>query len=106
MRPVSTYRVLLSLGSALMFTGCIATVRARPGVLYVQQAPPPRLVEVIGPPPSPNHIWIAGHHEWRGREYVWVAGRFEVIPPGFGRYEQGKWMHERAGWFWQEGRWR
>jgi hypothetical protein len=106
MRPFNAARIVLVLSATLTVSACVATVRPRAGVVYVQQGPPPRVVEVIGVPPSRAHVWIEGHHEWRGRDYVWVPGRFEVIPQGFRRYEPGRWNHERAGWYWQEGRWR
>jgi hypothetical protein len=106
MRPFNAARIVLALSATLTVSACVATVRPRAGVVYVQQGPPPRVVEVIGVPPSRAHVWIEGHHEWRGRDYVWVPGRFEVIPQGFRRYEPGRWNHERAGWYWQEGRWR
>jgi hypothetical protein len=106
MRPINAARLIVAITATLTCAACVATARPRAGIVYVQQAPPPRLVEVIGAPPSRAHIWIEGHHEWRGRDYVWIPGRYEVVPRGYRQYEAGRWVHERAGWYWREGRWR
>jgi hypothetical protein len=84
----------------------VVTPRPRTGVVYVREAPPREIVEVIGPAPSPQHVWIAGHYDWRGDRYVWLPGRYEVVREGYRRWEPGHWEHDRNGYFWIEGRWR
>jgi hypothetical protein len=106
MRPVNSIRTLLALSCALTFSACLATGRPRAGVVYIRQGPPPPVVEVIGRPPGMEYVWIPGHHEWRGRDYVWISGRYEMPARGFRRYEPGRWVNSRSGWYWVEGRWR
>ena len=54
-----------------VFAGCVAYGRA-----YVQPAPPPDEVEVIGIAPFPQAVWVPGYWQWhkRHREYRWVHG--------------------------------
>ena len=89
-----------------LMSACAVAARPRAGVVYVRQGPPQRVVEVIGVAPSRAHVWVPGYHAWRGNSYVWVAGHYEAPGPGFRRYEEGKWKHDRNGWYWVEGRWR
>jgi len=104
--PSHSRRALVVAAIALLAAGCAVNPRPRAGVVYVQQGPPPRVVEVIGPAPSRAHVWVPGHHEWRGGSYVWIAGRYEQPAAGFRRYEPGRWVHTRSGWYWTDGRWR
>ena len=38
----------------------------------------------------PGHVWVSGHWDWNGNDYVWVGGRSE---------------RERRGYRWREPRW-
>jgi hypothetical protein len=99
-RSVATTLVL---ASAL---ACAVNPPPRVGVAYVSTRPPVARVEVIPIRPGAAHIWIAGYWGWRAQQYAWVPGRWDVPGPGFRRWENGRWMHDRHGWFWVEGRWR
>jgi hypothetical protein len=37
-------------------------------------------VEILVPPPEDldNPVWVDGEWQWRGRRWVWLAGRWEV----------------------------
>jgi hypothetical protein len=39
-----------------------------------------RKLEIVSAPPSSHHVWIEGYWIWRHREYVWVAGNWELPP--------------------------
>ncbi len=93
---------LFALGTTTALTGCAVTPE---GVAYIQVAPPPPPVEVVGVAPAPGFVWIEGHHTWEGRAYVWVPGRWEQPPSAHARWQRGRWRHNAHGWFWVEGRW-
>ncbi len=106
MRPTAQLRALVILTCIFMFSACAVAQRPRAGVVYVQQRPPARVVEVLLVAPSRAHVWVSGHYDWRNREYVWIPGRYEVPRTGFRRYEDGRWVHGRLGWYFVDGRWR
>jgi hypothetical protein len=74
--------------------------------VYVRVAPPPVLVEHRGPRPGPNYVCIKGYHRWDGRAYVWVPGRYEVLPRPHAVWVDGRWRSTPQGWIWVEGHWR
>ena len=74
--------------------------------VYVETAPPPDRYEVTPVRPSVEHVWIHGHHTYRGGTYVWVGGRYEVPPFRGARYEYGRWERDGSRHFWIEGGWR
>lgn len=53
--------------------GALAPVTAVP--------PPPPVSEESRPPaPSPTAVWVAGHYQWTGQSWSWLAGSW-TIPP-------------------------
>ncbi len=106
MRHIPKVRAAAALTGMLMFSACVVAQRPRAGVVYVQQRPPTRIVEVLGVAPSRAYVWVSGRYDWRGREYVWIPGRYEMPRAGFVRYEEGRWVHSRQGWYFVDGRWR
>ena len=105
-RPYTSLRTLLLTAGVLSMSACIATSAPRRGVVYARYAPPPRVHEVVGNSPGTGYVWTPGHHAWRRQDYLWVSGRYAQPARGYRGYEPGRWVHERAGWFWVEGRWR
>jgi hypothetical protein len=89
----STFGLLLSAG-----TLCAEVV--------VKIGPPAAIVETRPAAPSPNHVWIAGYHNWDGHAYVWVPGRWDVPPRPHARWVAHKWVHRHGGYVLQEGHWR
>lgn len=76
------------------------------GVRIGNSAPPPPVVEHPWAAPSPNAVWIPGHYEWTGNQYVWVSGYYSYPPqPGFvwvpERYE-----HRDGVFYFHAGSWR
>ena len=106
MRPYTSLRTLLLTAGMLSMSACFATAAPRRGVVYARYAPPARVYETVGVAPGVGYVWIPGHQAWRGQNYVWVSGRYELPARGYRRYEAGRWRHDRTGWFWVEGRWR
>lgn len=99
---------LKSLGLTLLLaaslaTGCATTTR---GQVYVRTAPPPVVVETRVVSPGPGYVWIAGYHRWDGRNYAWVPGHYERAPRDRAHWVPGKWVHDRHGWYYVDGRWR
>lgn len=92
---------------ALLSTGaCTAYVRPGGAVVYIHRTPPPLRIETRGPAPSRAHVWVDGRWDWRGEEYVWVAGSWSVPESGRHQWVAGSWHQDRNGWFWVEGHWR
>jgi WXXGXW repeat (2 copies) len=106
MRKSTSMATTLALAGMLGLTGCMASAGGRPGVVYARYAPPSPVYESVAVAPGPGYVWIPGHHEWRGQNYVWIGGRYVLPERGFRRYEPGRWRHNRNGWYWVEGRWR
>ncbi len=72
--------------------------------VVVRQAPPALRVEVMPPPPSAEHFWIAGHWRWENNRFAWVAGRWELHRPGF-VWVPEHWLHAGAEWHFAGGHW-
>jgi hypothetical protein len=63
---------------------------APPAAMVAKSLPPPPRQEILGPPPSPQHQWIAGHWEVQGVNFIWAAGF---------------WAAPRDGYEWEKARW-
>lgn len=73
------------------------------GVPIVREAPPPPIVERVGPPPRRDYVWVSGHWAWNGR-WVWLPGRWERLHAG-STWMPGHWDRRGEGWVWVEGQW-
>jgi hypothetical protein len=78
---------------------------AQPEVVYVQQAPPPPRVEVIGVAPHPGYAWVGGDWGWNGG-WAWSSGRWCAPPPGHSVWISGSWSRHPRGWCHSPGYWR
>jgi hypothetical protein len=85
-----------------MEAGC-AAASAR---LYIRTGPPPVVVERGLVSPGPGFVWQPGYYRWTGRQYDWVAGRYERAPRAHARWVAGRWAHDRHGWYFIDGHWR
>jgi hypothetical protein len=71
-------RIVLAFAAAsTMSLGAIAQ-----GVVAVQVAPPPPVIESV-PAPRPGFIWSPGHYVWRDGGHVWVSGQWVESRPGY-----------------------
>jgi len=91
---------------SIAIVGFALAVASADAQVYVRIGPPPVRVEHPGPPPGRDFVWIRGHHQWDGRAYVWVPGRYERIPHAHAVWVDGRWRRTPRGWVWVEGHWR
>ena len=98
----------------LGMTGCVVHTRPRATVVatapasgvVVYQAPPARRVVVNRPAaPYQGAIWVEGHWQWNGAQYVWVQGRY-VRPRAGYVYVQPTWQRRGNGYVYVAGGWR
>ncbi len=52
---------------------------------------PPQTAETVPPAPSPNALWISGYWSFDGRAYAWIAGHWELPPPGARTFVAAHW---------------
>jgi len=84
-------------GVAMLLLACPpSVVRVRP--------PEPR-VEVYGPPPHAEAVWIHGYWRHRRGEWIWVPGHWERRPKPRAVWVPGHWEERRGGWVWYKGHW-
>ena len=106
MKKVIMVKVFAGLVATAALGACYANSRPRVGVEYVMRGPPRERVEVIPASPGREYVWVTGHWGWRRNDYEWIAGHWVVPERGFREWVPGRWEHDRAGWFYIEGRWR
>ncbi len=92
-------RLVLSLVFGLSLVACADTG------YYVDTAPPPAEVEVVGTAPYSGAVWTPGYYGWEGNRHVWHGGAWARPPrPGYvyrpHRWEPrgGRYYHVRGGW--------
>jgi hypothetical protein len=107
--------VLLAAG-AFALSGCYARMHARGpgtvstsyggGAVVVAQAPPPPRVVVHAPPPAPYQgaVWVDGHWQWNGAQYVWVDGTYIQGRAGY-TWTQPRWERRNTGYVYVQGAW-
>jgi len=126
MIPTSSLRRTLPLVAALALTlasGCYATVRTRPvyvqpiatatvvapapqGVVVYQAPPAPRAVVAVRPAaPVTGAVWVEGHWQWNGAQYVWMQGSW-LQPRAGAVYVQPRWERRGRGYVYVQGNWR
>ncbi len=92
--------------SLVASTGCVVrahgALRVRPGVVVVNDDPPPPRVYV--PENRPGYIWVQGRWDRRGNRWEWMDGHWERERANH-RWEQGRWERRNNGHVWVEGRW-
>ena len=106
--PRAPLALALSLG--LLMTGCVVAPVQPRGVVYTQPAyvntaPPPPQVEVVGVAPAPGYVWVSGYWVWQMNRYVWLTGHWTAPPHAGARWMPHAWFHEPGGWRLHEGRW-
>jgi hypothetical protein len=84
-----------SMSTLLALPACYAEVEA-------PVAPPPIRVEVR--PARAGHVWVDGHHEWRGGQWVFVNGHYEAVRHGH-RWVPGHYQQTPRGHRWVPGHW-
>lgn len=108
-------RVLLigAVGVGITVAGCtIHTTTSRPGYYahgtVVYQAPPPPRARVVvsARPVAPYQgaVWVNGHWQWNGAQYVWVDGHYIQSRVGY-TYVQPRWERRGRGHVYVQGTW-
>ena len=104
----------LVVGGSLVVSGCHARGRVyattpapHASGVVVYNAPPARRVVVQAPPPAPyaGAIWVEGHWQWNGAQYVWMDGYYTQPRAGY-VYVQPRWERRGTGWVYVSGDWR
>lgn len=67
--------------------------------------PPPRRAEIPPPAPSADALWLVGHWNWNGANYVWTPGSYIARPTPTANWVPGYWEQETRGWVWTGGHW-
>jgi hypothetical protein len=99
--------------ASLAMTGCYARGRVRATAhvpasgVVVYSAPPQRRVVVHAPPPAPYHgaVWVEGHWQWNGAQYIWLDGHYMQPRAGY-VYVQPRWERRGSGYIYVQGDWR
>jgi hypothetical protein len=95
----------LVIAATFATSGCIAHVRARPATGYVvYESPPAPRVSVRPAEPYQGAVWVAGHWQWDGAQWVWADGYWEQPRVGY-VYVQPRWQRQGRGWVYVGGGW-
>ena len=105
--------LVLGLGITMMAaTGCARraytrTVYSQPSGVYVASAPPPppaTRVTVQPAAPYGGAVWVQGHYQWNGAQYVWVQGHYVQQRAGY-QFVQPRWVNRGGRYTYQAGGW-
>lgn len=72
----------------------------------VATAPPPPRAEIVIMAPSPRHVWVPGYYDYRGGNYVYMQGSYQIPPRGRTSYNQGQWQQTSRGYKRGRGHWK
>lgn len=107
-QPTLRLLMVVALGVvAMSATGCARRVYARSsGTVYVQTAPPPPPAQVVVRPAAPyaNAVWVEGHYQWDGYQYVWVPGHYVQGRAGYA-FVQPRWVNQGGRYTYVSGGW-
>jgi YXWGXW repeat-containing protein len=79
MRKIMLIFIFLMAPTFTLTTGCVFKTEKKEVVRPVatQPPPPPPRVEERSAPPYETSVWVPGHWNWDGHEYVWVPGYWQ-----------------------------
>ena len=110
-------RMILIVGlgaAALATTGCArrayvtasygGPTYASSGGVAVYSAPPPAPVVVAQPAPVAGAVWVEGHYQWNGSQYVWVDGYYVQQRAGY-QFVQPRWVVQGGRHVYVQGGW-
>jgi hypothetical protein len=110
MKSANRYRASLAAGvvaatiATTLLTGCIVPDQRHYVAGVVLVAPPAPREEIIGAPPQPGYVWLAGYWDWVGTRHEWVAGHWEAPRPGR-EWVPHQWVRQGDGWTLKPGHW-
>lgn len=73
--------------------------------VYVRVGPPAPVVEKVVVSPHRGWVWEPGYYTWNHNKYTWTAGMWVKPPYSHARWNRGRWIKTRRGWYWQAGHW-
>lgn len=88
-----------------------ASADSQAGYVVVQPPPTPtsQPYETMTAQPSRDAIWIPGYYQYTGQggQYQWMAGHWEVPPPGYRTWVQPSWQPspDRQSYTYNRGHW-
>jgi hypothetical protein len=92
-------------GAACMAACAIAGAQS-PSLVAPQGEPTgPSGSQVMGPPPSHDYVWMAGHWNSESGQWKWVAGHWDLPPNRSAIWVAGHWIQGSSGWTWMNGAW-
>jgi WXXGXW repeat (2 copies) len=94
----------LLLGLSVVFGACVVTgqARVRSGMVVAYEEPPAPQTETYDN--RPGYVWIKGHWEWNGNQWVWAQGYWENERQGL-VWQEGRWERRGNAWHWIDGEW-
>ncbi len=99
---MKSFGIVVTVVGALLFSAIEAGCSSR---TYVSVPPPPARSEIRPVKPFTNAVWVSGHWEWSGNEYVWRSGQW-IQPASGNRSGSGNWKKNAAGKKWVSGHWK
>ena len=99
--------MVAALAAAGMLAGCAGRSYGY-GYGY-RVGPPPPVPAYAGPygvAPGPGYVWTDGYYDLRGRDWVWVRGRYMRPPHHRSVWVTPRWEQTRHGWSRRSGYWR
>jgi hypothetical protein len=91
-----------------LLAGCSVAPSDSPGrsaAAVAPYPPPPKRAEIPPAAPSADALWLVGHWNWSGAQYVWARGHYVLRPTPTANWLPGYWDQEAGGWLWTEGHW-
>jgi len=89
---------------------CAAACTAALAVVPASTTAPANSVAVadnpmMGPPPSPEYVWMSGHWNSDAGQWKWTAGHWELPPSRSAVWVSGHWVPANGSWAWTNGAW-
>lgn len=92
--------------SGVLLAASAALAACGGGAAFVALGPPPPpRYAVIGVAPGPGFIWADGFWDLRGRNWVWVEGRWVRPPRARAAWVRPEWRQEGGRWRFHRGYW-
>jgi hypothetical protein len=65
------------------WTDAVVQAASAKEITYYPEPPPPPVTAPPGAAPSPESFWVPGNWVWNGERYVWRAGYWARVQPGY-----------------------
>jgi hypothetical protein len=85
------------IGSTLAFAAPSVASPENPSAAMDQPA--------AGPPPSQAYVWMTGHWNSEGGQWMWLSAHWELPPTRSAVWVAGHWVSRGGAWVWVNGAW-